>query len=153
MCLGINVYLLIQLSTTRKQAKLWTTVITLTSFLVASAFQFLTSYVTLVGCIDHRELEHSGGVFVCADIQPFAGSGVAIQSTGTIATLLPDFFVVRSSSNVSVALQSLYLMVYTSYTSVIPSTLSTGGTYGCLAFLCSSSFPPLVCPTYPVGAV
>lgn len=108
MCIGINVCLLIQLST-KSQNKLWTTAITLSLFLVVSTCQFLMSYATLLGCTDHHE--HSREIFVCTDIQPFAGSRAAVQWTGMIATLLPDFFVVRSPSDVSATLRLTVVML------------------------------------------
>jgi hypothetical protein len=45
---GINVYLFIQLSRTPKWARLWTTLTTVASFFLATAFVLLASYIAFV---------------------------------------------------------------------------------------------------------
>lgn len=121
---GINLSLLLQLSATMKQAKLWTTATTLLSFLVVSTFQFLVTYVTVLGCANHSD--DSGDMVAWFGTQQLTNSWVAIRCTGLIATWFLDSFVVCFDTGVTPVLAPMIC----SFTSAILFILPVGETYG-----------------------
>ncbi|KAJ3563177.1 hypothetical protein NP233_g9109 [Leucocoprinus birnbaumii] len=81
---GVNVCLAIQLLSSLKRSKYWTSATTLTAFLLATACQALTSYISYAGTVGYRD---------DSLINAYERLWLAFRTLGLVATWVIDSFV------------------------------------------------------------